>query len=295
MKKALYLGSVLVLAWALYFFTIGDYRETDEFSLANVRPRHSYDPKWDVHPISSAEESNIHSILNQKFKYSGCGHQIHVFYSQDNKYVLKLVKQYLYNVPRWVRYLVPPFLSYRIHKMNSRMHKLDRDFTSYQIAFDRLKEETALKFVHLNHKDNFHHIVTLIDNSGVEHRVDLHDYVFVLQDVAVLVCPTLEDHMARGDITGAKAAIDSLLELLYARCKMKIHDSHPNFKKNFAFLNNRAIEIDVGRFSPKVPEKFPVIVDSFKTYLHEKFPELEKHFDDQYQAYIEKYSATGLF
>ncbi len=109
------------------------------------------------------------------------------------------------------------------------------------------------------------------------------------------VCPTLEDHMARGDITGAKAAIDSLLELLYARCKMKIHDSHPNFKKNFAFLNNRAIEIDVGRFSPKVPEKFPVIVDSFKTYLHEKFPELEKHFDDQYQAYIEKYSATGLF
>lgn len=291
MKKILFLGSLLVLASGLYFFTIGDYHQTKQFSLDNMLSHHAHNPKWDVHPVSSQEESNIHSILNRNFKYIGCGNQIYVFFSEDNKYVLKIVKQHRYTVPRWIRYLVPSVLSYRTKKIGHKEHSLERDFNSYKIAFDLLKEETGLHFVHLNSHDNFHHNLTLIDKSNVEYKVDLHDYEFVLQDMADMVLPTIDKHMAHGDITSAKAAIDSLLNLQYVRCKKGIHDSDPNFDKNFALINNKAVQIDVGRFSLKTPETFPNIKEEFKNHLH-KFPELEEYYDAQYLAYSEKYAQS---
>lgn len=290
MKKVLYLGSVFVLAFALYFFTIGDFSETEEFNLNSMCPRYAYNSEWNVHPISREEESHTHSILNQKFKYKGHAHQSHIFFSEDDKYVLKLARQARYHVPRWTRYLLPPFLPYRTHKIRSREHKLNRDFKSYKLAFDRLQAETSLQFVHLNHTDDFHHAVTLLDDNGNEHVIDLHDYEFILQDMAVLVFPTLEGFMARGDTAGAQAAIDSLLELVYKRCKKGIHDSAPNFEKNFAFINNKAVQIDIGRFSAREPEKFPSIHPSFKDYLHAKFPELENYFEQRHQVYSKKYA-----
>ena len=289
LRALLFFGSVLVLASGLYFFTIGDPQQTKEFSLANMVPHHSFDPKWNVHPISEKEKSHIYSILNQKFYYIGYGHQIYVFFSEDNKYVLKIFKQHRYTVPRWIRYLVPSFLSYRTQKMKPKENALDRDFTSYQIAFDQLQEETALQFVHLNSQDDFHHNITLIDKSHNECRLDLHDFEFVLQDMAVLVCPTIDNYMAQGSTAAAKDAIDSLLNFLYVRCKKGIDDSNPHLESNFAFLDNKVVQIDVGRFSLKQPEKFPKIKDEFKDYLH-KFPELEQYFDTQYRAYSEKYA-----
>lgn len=289
MKKTLLVSSFLILAYGVYFFTAGDFHPTKDFSLQNMLPQHAYKPQWDVHPISEQEKDHIHSVLNQNFKYIGCGNQIYVFFSEDNKYVLKIVKQHRYIVPRWIRYLLPPMLSYRTKKIGHKEHSLDRDFNSYKIAFDRLKEETALLFVHLNPQDDFHHKTTLIDKENIAYNVDLHDYEFILQDMAEMVYPTIEKHMANGDTLSAKAAIDSLLELLYSRCKKGIHDTNPNFEKNFAFLNNKAVQIDIGRFSLKAPEYFPTIKETFKEYLHDKFPELEEYYDAQYLAYAHQF------
>ncbi|MBS0615897.1 MAG: hypothetical protein JSR58_05030 [Verrucomicrobia bacterium] len=294
MKKLLVFSSSLLLLYGVYFFTVGEYIERQrnkEFRLDNMFPEHPYNPNWEVHSVSLEEKSHIHSILNQKFRYVGFGNQIYTFFSEDNKYVLKFVKQRHYRVYRWIRYLIPPFISYRGKEIAHKQHNLDRDIYSYKIAFDQLQKETALHFVHLNPQDDFHHKITLVGPDHTEYNVDLHDFEFVLQDVADLVHPTIEKHMANGDIHLAKEGIDSLLEYLYQRCQKGISDSHPNFEKNFAFIDNKAVQIDVGRFSLKKPKHYPCIHKEFKEYLHAKFPELEAHFDVQYKAYTEKYAS----
>ncbi|MBS0615898.1 MAG: hypothetical protein JSR58_05035 [Verrucomicrobia bacterium] len=291
LKKISIMGVSLLFSYGIYFLTLGDYNQTKEFNLLNMLPHHPYESKWNIRPLSQEEKTSVHTILNQDFRYIGGGTQVYVLLSTDNKYVLKIFKQRRYTVPRWMRYLVPSFLSYREKKIGHIERTLERDFNSYKIAFEQLRDETALRFVHLKSPgDDFHHTVTLIDRENNKLNIDLHDCEFILQDKAEMVCPNINRHMESGDLAGAKASIDSLFELLYNRCKKKIDDSDPNLEKNYAFINDKAVQIDIGRFSLGEPQDFPHISEKFKNFLHNKYPELEKHYDEQYLAYSEKYA-----
>jgi len=91
-------------------------------------------------------------------------------------------------------------------------------------------------------------------------------------------------------------------------------DSDPDLDKNFGFIDGRAVQIDIGRFthnpvkmkfhqrhvalqkasSPPVNTQgcsstqveIPPIKESFRTWLSENYPVLYQHFDSEYQALV---------
>jgi len=47
----------------------------------------------------------------------------------------------------------------------------------------------------------------------------------------------------------AKTCLESLLDLIFARCQTGVLDRDPIMKRNFGFIGEKAIEIDLGSFS----------------------------------------------
>ena len=267
MRKLFYLAIAVLLA----FWT---FRPVERFS--KDRP---HDERWNVHPLDEQEKEEIGKALSQKFTYASRGAQAFVFFSEDQNYVLKLFRKNRFEAPAWV-HLLPPFFHYKQKKIDSKAANLIKDFTSYQLAFDRLKQETGLVLVHLNASNSFQKTVSLVEGKK-ELTVELDRYDYILQKRGELVCPTIERFLERNDLTSAKTALRSLLEIFRTRLEKRIADPEPNIPKNFAFIGTTAVEIDIGRFSLD-PAKPPVIRADFKNWLKSKSPELLTYFEEQY-------------
>lgn len=266
------------LVAALYFIADFCKKKTDDFTLANTRSDRPYENGWEIH--ASEAKKDLDSIAGQKFTYFGKGAQAYIFFSADNRYVIKLPRQDRYQPPFWVK-LLPP-ISYKIKKLASAREKLERDFTSYKIAFDRFQKETGLIFVHLNKSTDLQKKITLVDRLNIEHEIDLDRVEFILQKRAELVYPKIKELMAQGDVGSAKAALSSLSSLFKARREKGIDDKEPNIGKNFGFIGTDAIQIDIGRFSLNAPDQIeiPNFPASFTEWLSSNYPQLSEEIRD---------------
>jgi len=273
LKKTIVFG-LLAIGALLYFIPEPEF----SFSkVAKVSPHY-----WNVGPLSAEREKDIQEALSQKFSYLGCGAQSYVFFSEDGKSVLKLFKNKRFEAPLWVK-LLPP-LPYKVKKLQAKQDNLIKDFTSYQIAYNELRDETGLLLVHLD-PTPLHYTVTIQDRL-----VHLGDYAFILQKRGELVYSSLEQDIKNGRLANAKQSISSLVRLLKQRCNKGVADRDPNFRKNYAFLAAEAIEIDIGRFShtevltPKIPY-------DFKEWLGGLSPELLTHFEREYEEVFNRSSS----
>lgn len=230
---------------------------------------------WDVR---TPTEENL-AVLGQDFSYIGRGAQAYVFESADGKSVLKFFRKTRFAPPYWMR-LLPP-LPFKVKKFASKRDNVLKDFTSYQIAFNELQEETGLLLVHLD-KTTLQKRVTL-ECEGKRYHVNLGDYSFILQKKGELVYSALARYVKEGNLEIAKESLTSLVHLLKERCDKKVADRDPNFSKNYAFIGTDAIEIDIGRFS-HAPIQTPKIPAHFTTFLQELSPQLHAHFEQEYAA-----------
>jgi hypothetical protein len=226
-------------------------KQTDGFTLLGIQSSRPYNPKWDVHPLSSAELKEAADALSQKFHYLSCGQQSYVFLSEDKQYVIKFFKQKIYDLPLFDSIPHSWLTRSQQKKIAKKRDKLHRDFTSYKLAFDELKDETALILVHLNKTDFLQKKLCIVDKLHIEHQIDLDNIEFILQKKAELVCPRLDRLVKEGKIAQARESLSSLLQLLLTRYKKGIFDSDPDFDKNFGFINDHPVQIDIGRFSKK--------------------------------------------
>lgn len=269
MKKTIVFG-LLAVGALLYFMP------EPEFTFSKVAPVSSH--LWNIGPLSAEKEKTIESALAQKFTYMGSGAQAYVFFSEDGKTVLKLFKKKRFEVPVWIQ-LLPP-LPYKIKKMQGKQNNLIKDFTSYQIAYNELREETGLLLVHLD-RTPLHYTVTLQDSQNKTHQVHLADYAFILQKRGELVYSSLERNIKEGKLQAAKQSLSSLVHLLKMRCDKGVADRDPNFSKNYAFLGTEAVEIDIGRFR-HADIQIPKIPQDFKKWLGNLSLELLTHFEEEY-------------
>lgn len=279
-------------------------KQTDDFTILSISSQRASNQEQ-LHALSQKNQEEIAQALSQKYHYFVSGGQAFVFFSDDGKYVLKFFRQSLFGPPSWLPSWMQKF--YPEKKLAKRKDKLSRDFASYKLAFDELKEETALVLVHLDKTPFTDKKITLIDNLKIAHTIDLNQFDFILQKKAELVYPTIDRLMHNNDTPGAKKALDNLLGLLSIRCKKGIADSIPDLDKNFAYLDGNAVQIDIGRFckDPSLlppdlaPHKksrklaaaskvdVPIIKDNFKEWLG-KYPELLEHFDSTYQKMVQE-------
>ena len=176
--------------------------------------------------------------------YFARGLQCFAFLSADGQYILKVLNNCNHQKAALCRWI--PGMQDAAKAAEEKAAQL---FASYEIAFEALREETALLYVHLHPTEHLNKRVTLIDRLGIAHTLDLDKAGFMVQKRAKLFYPYLAERRDNGDLAGAQKAVEATLQALLARCKKGVWDNDPLFRTNFGFVEGRPVEIDVGCFS----------------------------------------------
>jgi hypothetical protein len=281
---SLYFKVILFIA-AAFFLQRFCHKQTDGFAIEKISSSLTYHPEWAAE--SKETPAHIASILSQPFTYLGKGAQSYVFESEDKKYVLKFFRHSHMRPPLWTSLGLP--LPRRQKKIDTSWSKLNKDFRSYKIAFEELKEETGLIYLHLNKTDHLKQKVSILDKLGIRHELEIDEMEFLLQRKATLLYPQLKKWIDERDINQAKTGLSSLIELLALRFEKGIYDKDPDLNTNFGFCRNRAIQIDVGRFKkdPAMCDREVChhslirITDHLKQWLDGCCPELSQYLQEQ--------------
>ncbi len=232
------------------------YVKTDGFALYKIVSPFAFNPHWEV-PSQSTD--GLQEIFDQPFHYLARGAQSYVFLSEDGRTVIKFFRLYHLRPPLWMTALTLPLTlqPFRMGKMLEKWQELDKNFQSYRIACEDLKEETGLLYLHLNKTSHLKKTLTLYDKIGVVHHIDLDQMEFLVQKRADLVYPTIDALVKTEGADAAKEAITSLLNLLYQRSQKGIFDKDPDICTNFGFIGKTPVQIDIGRFRRQAAPKNP--------------------------------------
>lgn len=226
----------------------------------------------------------VREILNQPFSYLNKGVQTFVFASQDGKYVIKFLRHDHLRPALWAHFLPQ---QWRESKAAKKRAKLNKDFISYKIAYEELREETGLVFVHLNKTDYLKQKLSLIDKIGVGHCLDLDQFEFLVQKRAELLYPTLENLIDQGKIEDVKVALSNLVHLLAKKFDKGIFDKDPDLNTNFGFVGNEVVQIDIGRFRKEDQKLKREMILRITDHLHQWLMTRSSELDDHLKLCIE--------
>ncbi len=272
------------LFWAVSKFC---HSQTQGFQTVKIVSRLPHSPRWETSPPSATELAELKAIFSQPFVYFGSGGQSYAFLSQDGSIVLKLFK--MHNVrqyPLLYRLSLPGILDRpRIAFLKWQKQKLERVFTSSHLAYTELKDVSGLLFLNLNPSPKYTELeITLIDNTGIKHHLDLSSIPFALQYRADLVFTALRFHLQHKDLTYCRKVIKNVVTCLQARYQKGIIDFDPAVRRNIGLLKDRAISIDIGSFflSSELQTHNELVKDTrrLRKWLLKRSPELAAYLDD---------------
>jgi len=284
--RIFFLKSILFLA-AFIAVERFCHKQTHGFRLQKIQSDLPHDPAWETTPLSVEEMQNIKKLLSQPYYFLGSGGQCYAFVSQDHQTVLKMFKHHHMRPQSWLDTLPVPkiFESFRQKHQKIRMERLNTIFSSCKIAYDRFREGTGLIYMHLNKTNDLKQKLKLFDAIGSVHEIDLDQTEFALQKKATMTYPTIASLMEAQEIEAAKARLISFLDLILERCKVGVVDHDPR-KRNFGFVGEKAIEIDLGSFSvneylksPKAGKRI-LFFETMKLrrWINKNYPQLSEFF-----------------
>ena len=247
-------------------------------------PTFSPSEKWEFPPLPQEEQEQMNAILCQKFTYLARGSQAFAFVSEDGQYVLKLFKQHKWHPKNLLGYLSlsinPYYRDYlqRQQKQHALLH-------SCKTALTHVPEDTGVLFAHLNPTPLSVPPAQLIDKRGKPWTLDLSKSCFFLQKRANLFYPHVQALMEARDIEGAKYAITSTIKLLDRFIDKGVFENNAILRKNFGFINNEAIQFDIGKFKCDPTRKLAkaeirYVTKNFRLWVKRNYPELMAHFDE---------------
>jgi hypothetical protein len=202
-------------------------------------------------PLSEEHRVELRTTFSQPFYFLGHGGQCYAFVSADGRAVLKFFKQHHIRFWKFLdRLPLPSALEgYRQKILSKKLHQSPAFFESCKIAYLQFRERTGLIYLHLQRTDYFNKKLTLIDNLGIAHQLDLDSIDFALQKKAEPTRVKLRNLIKENDLDAAKQCIKSLLVLITERSQKGICDRDPNLRRNIGFVGNQAIEIDLGSYT----------------------------------------------
>lgn len=269
------------------------YKQTDGFALNKILSHLEYDARWNS-SLDLSQDEAVRTVLAQPFAYLGKGAQCYVFASQDQQYVIKFFRVSHIEAPLWLKELPLPssLEKWRQQKIAAKENKRVKDFSSYQFAFEHLKDETGLIYLHLTKTSHLKQKIKIIDKVGIAHILDLDQMEFILQKRAKPFYAAMEELIQKNQTEKAKSALVGLIHLLAKRHDAGLTDKDPDLKTNFGLIDAEPIQFDIGRFkkgeSNKKNEPFQHevlrITDHFKQWLLPRQPELASYLDQQIQA-----------
>lgn len=246
-------------------------------------------PQASIHHVPP---EGVDPLLDQPFHFLGAGGTSFVFLGEDGKTILKLFKhQHLFFKDFFYHLLFPGISdAWRIQQIAFRQKKFNHKrapffFRSCELAMQELKEETGLIYLSTQPNTYFDRPIRLIDVWGISHTLNLSKTEFAVQKKAELLYPYLDKLLKTGRHEEAKEAIDSLIQQILVRCQKGIGDRDPNLRINFAFLDKKAVEIDLGSYEPNPSLKSPFmaakevffVTSALQKWLEARSPELLQH------------------
>ncbi len=258
---------------------------TDGFSVSSFTSDLAFDPKWETTPLSAEEQQKVKSILRQRFHYLGKGCQCYTLVSDDDRYVLKFFKFKHLHQNSWVDNLLLPdsLKKQRQISKQRRQAKLDLLFNGYKIAFEDLRKETGMVFVHLNKTNDLHIQLQFHDKLGIYHEINLDEVEFVLQTKAEMVYPIIKKLMNEGKQDKVEQIFVWIRELLIAISQKGITDRDPALIQNIGLLADRAILLDPGQLVKDEKVKDPT---NYNQKIHQRFRELHSWVQTHYPALL---------
>ncbi len=283
-KKFIYrllsIGCVVLCAVLLKRFC---YAQTDSFALHKILSSLSFHPEWET---LAPEEQALETVFDQSYHYLSKGAQSYVFASDDGQYVIKFFRLNRLLPPWWTHLnpLPPALNAVRVGKILQKNQELAKDFESYVLAYQEMRAETGLLFVHLNKTQDLKHSLKIIDRLGIAYTLDLDGIEFLVQRKADLLYPGIAQKVEQEGLETGQALISSLVHLLSSRYQKGLFDKDPDLNTNFGVLDHAVIQIDVGRFRrqsdyPKTPMRDELlrITDNLHQWLDVHYPPLAKH------------------
>lgn len=240
-----------------------------------------------------ALDEEASGALNQEYRYLGRGHQCYAFISDDGKYVLKLPRLDLYRLRFWMRSCNVPLLdSCRKAFKEDRAHRLSCLLHSFELAFQELREETSLVYLHLGKTKHLNRSLKIRDRFARSSLLDLDRTSFVLQKTQTLMVPEIRQALSTKDCIKTKQILSAFLEFIAARAKKGIYNKDPSFRRNFGWDGTRTIQIDVGSFyRPEQPDfafSFLQTTGHVKEWLFQVDPEMGSWFAEQMESIVEQ-------
>jgi len=278
----------ILLTLTIYYLPKFCNAQTDGFALTKIISHHPEDGRW---LVAENEIPQLKQICDQRFVYLGAGGQCYAFVSEDGQHVLKLFKHHLRRLHPLLAHL--PLKGKLAEKLEQqrirRLEKLERDYNSYKIAFEELKEECGLIGVHLQSSHHLKTTARIVDRLNIEHQIDLDKIHFILQKRAELPYDYIDHLVEQNKMEEAKEAVDSICNLVTQRCDRGIFDEDAKIHRNFGFVDNQAILIDVGRLKKDERRKSKAvqkqdllkITHRLGEHLAELSPDLYDHLQEQ--------------
>jgi hypothetical protein len=194
-------------------------------------------------------DPHLRKALAQQYSYLSRGRQSYAFVSDDGQYVLKLPRSDSYCLPFWLRCCSFSVLDRRREEgLAARKKRLHSLMNSFSLAYEELKKETGLLYLHLGPTDHLMSRVTLRDRLGSIYELDLDQTAFVLQAKTPLMIPLFKQRLAEGDREGAKAILRAFIDFVAFRAQRGIFNKDGSFLRNFGYDGGRVIQIDIGDF-----------------------------------------------
>jgi hypothetical protein len=290
--------SVVVLGLAVFFVTKlnridSHVREistaSNHFNPSNVMCVLDPNPKYDIQ-MSPDLISFVNVITQQPFKWLARGFQAYAFESQDGEYVVKFIQQHRLRDRAFSEHPIEYIFSksYREKMAFNKEHR-NEIFDSSKISFEDIPEETGMLFIHLNKTEGLLHGIRLVDCLGTAYKVKPDGACFLIQRKAKYILPTITELMRNGDIEGAKARVNQVIDLLVSLARKGVVDSDYALirNNNIGFVKDRAVYIDTGHISKhtdldakkQMEYEFKRRLKPLCDWLHVKYPELAMHYE----------------
>lgn len=264
------------------------------FTVKKIQSFHKPCEKWDVSNEISTD--SINKILEQPFTYLGSGNHCYAFLSDDSKYVLKFFKQKHMSKRIWQNYLPLPekMNVFRASRIKKHQKEREKAFSSYKLAYEHLKEETEIVYMHLNKTTHLKKPLHIIDQHGTTHQLNADNLEFLLQKKADVGYTLISKLMKQSKLEEATDKLISFLEVVVKRAKKGIFDRDIQFYKNFGFINGKAVEIDIGEFkyctecksSSMQKNELLAASEQIKEWLHCNYPNLEPKFQEKVEEIL---------
>ena len=285
----IFIAPFLLLVVGLFCF-----KSSLPFRVEEIRPVRDFSFQA-AQTVSQEDLERLRVIFSQPFTYLSEGDQFYLFVSQNNEYLLKFFKMRKLTPKYWLNYIPLPWLEQeRLNKIGHRERVRQELFGNFKVAFEEFRHQTNLFFIHFFNTNWLKAKVCILDQEGVPHWVALDSVPFVLQKKTTKLFDHIEELVQKGRTKEAVSSLLLVLDIVKDRCQRGFTDQECDLEKNYGFIGNRAVFIEIEKMMKDEYLKSPLstlrevfkVSQKINEWLEKKQPSLVAEFQKEAQDLI---------